>query len=70
MNKRCMHLFMNIKVDGLNMEFRDNTPLQEQVDALAKFIIAEIPGEPSRSGGAVETAIRLLRDAYVKDQHA
>lgn len=35
--------------------------LKSQVDRLAKFIVAEIPGEPSQSEGAVDTAIRLLR---------
>lgn len=32
-----------------------------QVDVLAKFILNEIPGEPSQNEGAVDTAIRLLR---------
>jgi hypothetical protein len=35
---------------------------RDQVDALAKFIMAEIPGEPAQSEGAVECAMRLLRD--------
>lgn len=33
----------------------------EQIEELANFIMAEIPGEPSVSEGAVDTAIRLLR---------
>lgn len=36
--------------------------LKSQVDRLAKFITKYIPGEPSRSEGAIDTAIRLLRD--------
>jgi hypothetical protein len=36
----------------------------EQIDALAEVIMHEIPGEPSRSEGVVECAIRLLRAAY------
>lgn len=36
-----------------------------QIGQLAEFILAEIPGEPAESQGAVETAIRLLRAAYV-----
>ena len=36
--------------------------LESQVDRLAKFILAEIDGEPSQSEGAVDTAIRLLRE--------
>ena len=33
----------------------------EQIDRLAKFIMAEVEGEPSRSEGAVETAIRIIK---------
>jgi hypothetical protein len=38
-------------------------PLEQQVARLADFIMDEIPGEPSQSEGAVDTAIRLLRAA-------
>jgi hypothetical protein len=37
------------------------------VDDESAFIVAEVPGEPSRSEGAVDTAIRLLRLALVSD---
>lgn len=37
------------------------TRLKEQIDQLAKFIMAEVPGEPSQSEGAVDTAIRIMR---------
>ena len=40
-----------------------NETLESQVKRLADVIMAEIPGEPSRSEGAVDTAIRLLRQA-------
>ena len=33
----------------------------EQIDKLAKFIMAEVPGEPSQSEGAIDTAIRIIR---------
>ena len=36
----------------------------KQIESLGNFIMNEVPGEPSQSQGAVETAIRLLR-AYV-----
>lgn len=39
----------------------DGGDLESQVDRLAKFIMAEIPGEPSESEGAVDTAIRWMR---------
>lgn len=32
-----------------------------QIDKLATFIIDEVPGEPSQSQGAVDTAIRWMR---------
>jgi hypothetical protein len=35
--------------------------LDSQIDRLAAFIIAEVPGEPSQTEGVVDTAIRLLR---------
>ena len=38
-----------------------STP-QQQIDKLANFIMAEIPNEPSRSEGAVDTAIRWMKD--------
>jgi hypothetical protein len=38
--------------------------LDEQVKRLADFIMFSIPGEPSQSDGAVDTAIRLLGAAY------
>lgn len=40
----------------------EGATLGEQIDRLAKFIMDEIPGEPSQSEGAVDTAIRLLRE--------
>lgn len=39
-------------------------PLTDQVERLAEFIQECIPGEPSQSQGAIDTAIRLLADAY------
>lgn len=32
----------------------------QQIERLAAFIMAEMPGEPSKSEGAVDTAIRLM----------
>lgn len=37
-----------------------NDGLNEQVGRLAAFILEHVPGEPSQSEGAVDTAIRLL----------
>ena len=39
-----------------------NEPLEFQVERLADFIITEIPGEPSRSEGAIDTAIRWMKE--------
>jgi len=33
-----------------------------QIDQLANFIMEEVPGEPSRSDGAVDCAIRIIRE--------
>ena len=40
----------------------DGESLISQIERLSNFIMQEIPGEPSRDQGAVDTAIRLLRD--------
>jgi len=37
-------------------------PLSEQIDQLASFIMAEVGGEPLQSEGAVECAIRIIRE--------
>ena len=34
---------------------------KSQIDLLAEFIMAEVPGEPSKSEGAGECAIRIIR---------
>ena len=34
---------------------------KSEIDRLAKFIMAEVPGEPSQSDGAGGTAIRIIR---------
>lgn len=45
-------------VDGQAAESLDS-----QINRLANFIMAEVPGEPSQSDGAVDTAIRWMRSA-------
>jgi hypothetical protein len=40
---------------------------QAQIDRLASFIMHEVPGEPSQSQGAVDTAIRIIRDSVRVD---
>ena len=40
---------------------RDGFSARDQLRTLAEFICDEVPGEPSESGGAVETAIRIIR---------
>lgn len=42
-------------------QWPDNMPLAEQVERLAQFIITTYQGEPSQSGGAIETALRLMK---------
>jgi len=36
--------------------------LKSQIDRLAAFIMEEVPGEPSQNEGAVDTAIRVIRE--------
>jgi hypothetical protein len=36
--------------------------LKAQIDRLAVFIMDEVPGEPSQSQGAVDTAIRIIKE--------
>lgn len=43
--------------------------LRGQIDELAYFIIHEVPGEPSQSQGAVETAIRIMRAALASKEN-
>ncbi len=35
---------------------------REQIDKLAKFIMEEVDDEPSQDEGAVDTAIRIIRE--------
>lgn len=41
--------------------------LDAQIERLAQFIMAEVPGEPSENEGAVDTAIRWMRAALRAD---
>ncbi|NAE18275.1 hypothetical protein GUJ16_13440 [Enterococcus hirae] len=40
----------------------DDWRASEQIKRLADFIMGEVPGEPSQSQGAVDTAIRWMRE--------
>jgi len=40
---------------------QDALRLDAQIKKLADFIMAEVPGEPSQSEGAIDTAIRIIR---------
>ena len=41
--------------------------LDQQINQLANFIMAEIPGEPSQSEGAVDTAMRWMSSRLVDE---
>jgi len=51
-------------LDALERERREKDArinnLENQINKLSAFIIENVPGEPSQSQGAVDTAIRLL----------
>lgn len=44
-----------------DMSHESTSKVGQQIDDLARFIMAEIPGEPSRDEGAVECAIRIMK---------
>jgi hypothetical protein len=46
---------------GATAPARTTETLEAQVDRLARFIMAEVPGEPSQNEGAIDTAIRIIR---------
>jgi hypothetical protein len=46
--------------DRLNEPAPEGETHEQQIDRLATFIMRHVPGEPSQSEGAVDTAIRLL----------
>jgi hypothetical protein len=58
--RTCRDPFHTETAEGSEM-MRETS--QQQVDRLAKFIMEEVPGEPSHSEGAVDTAIRIIRHA-------
>lgn len=41
----------------------DAEPLPAQIERLASFIMEHVPGEPSQSEGAVDCAIRIIRNS-------
>ena len=61
MSKRATRKPRASKLKGLRLGERTAGESSAQINKLAKFIMDEIPGEPSESEGAVDVAIRLLR---------
>jgi len=51
-------------LEAVTVPVEQNTSAEAQIEELANFIMDNIPGEPSRSEGAVDTAIRLLGGIY------
>ncbi len=41
--------------------------LEKQIKKLARFIMDEVEGEPSQSQGAVDTAIRIIKEKSKKE---
>jgi hypothetical protein len=44
------------------------TDLSGQIDKLANFIMNEVPGEPRESEGAVDCAIRIIRECCLNER--
>lgn len=59
-----------ITVALLQRDYSTNEDFKGQIEKLANFIMENIPGEPSQSEGAVDTAIRLLNDTVLERQKA
>jgi hypothetical protein len=51
---------MRALIARIKAEQDDMNSAQQQIDKLAKFIMAEVPGEPSESESAVDCAIRII----------
>ena len=43
---------------------------KQQIEKLANFVMAEVPGEPSRSEGAVDCAIRVIKRLQAQTVHS
>ena len=43
-------------------------PVNEQIEKLAAFIMAEVDGEPSQSEGAGDTAIRVIKSLEAENE--
>ena len=44
-------------------------PVKSQIRRLAQWIMENVPGEPSRSEGAVDTAIRIMARGLEQEGH-
>ncbi len=44
-----------------------NKKMEEQIDGLADFIMKDVEGEPSQNQGAIETAIRIIKELQQKN---
>jgi hypothetical protein len=54
---------LNGEVDEeMNKLMDSHQKLANEIDKLAEFILTEVEGEPSENEGAVDTAIRLLKE--------
>jgi len=49
-------------VGGSEVKVMEGYGPHGQIEVIANYIMAEIPGEPSRSEGAGDTAVRLLKE--------
>jgi len=55
------YLKTQISIQEFDKLFTEHQKLAHQIDKLALFIIENIDGEPSKSEGVIDTAIRLLK---------
>ena len=57
---------VNVNLQNLLVPKQEENHLREQIDKLADFIMNEVEGEPSKNEGAVDTAIRIIREKTIQ----
>jgi len=68
MDKREIINMKNISIQEFDKLFAEHQKLAHEIDRLATFIMQEIDGEPMQNQGAIDTAIRLLKEAYTQQE--
>lgn len=68
LSKNQINEFKDYLTLAIQKEREEKQHLEDQIDKLAKFIVFEVPGEPSQEQNAVDTAIRLLKANLISNK--